>query len=301
MKPESWLLLIHQIPWKPGYLRVKIGRRLQRVGAVAIKNTVYVLPMSDQSMEDFQWIMKEIVTGGGEAYLCQSHFVGGLSDEQVIHLFQADREADYAELAKEVQELLANVPEAAMERGGVPQIESEVKRLRRIMAEINALNFFSAPSQPVVESLLTNIESRLHKPVAVSSRKLAGNINAFQGKVWVTRKGLQIDRMASGWLIQRFIDPQAQFKFVSAESYQPQSSEIRFDMFNAEFTHEGEHCTFEVLLDSFGLNHDPALRLIGEIVHDIDLKDEKFGRTEVPGIDHLMAGIALASQKMKPV
>ncbi len=95
------------------------------------------------------------------------------------------------------------------------------------------------------------------------------------------------------WLIRKLIDPEARFKFVPAKGYQPEKGELRFDMFEAEFTHEGELCTFEVLVQRFGLK-DPALRAIAEIVHDIDVKDAKYGREEAPGIGQLVAGIAAA-------
>jgi len=102
------------------------------------------------------------------------------------------------------------------------------------------------------------------------------------------------DRIASAWLIRRFIDPQAQFKFVSGKGYRPRDGELRFDMFEAEFTHEGDKCTFEVLLERAGVK-DAALRAIAEIIHDIDLKDGKFGRTEVAGIRTLIEGIGAAT------
>jgi hypothetical protein len=114
----------------------------------------------------------------------------------------------------------------------------------------------------------------------------------FRGKVWVTRRGVQIDRIASAWLIRRFVDPDARFKFVTAKDYAGRPGELRFDMFQAEFTHEGDRCTFEVMLERTGLD-DPALRAIAEIVHDIDLKDGKFGREQTAGIAHVIAGICM--------
>ena len=113
---------------------------------------------------------------------------------------------------------------------------------------------------------------------------------ALRGRVWVTRRGVYVDRIASAWLIRRFIDPDARFKFVPAKGYEPAPGELRFDMYEGEFTHEGDRCTFEVLLSRAGLD-DPALAAIGEIVHDIDLKDAKFGRPEATGIAHLIEGV----------
>jgi hypothetical protein len=114
-----------------------------------------------------------------------------------------------------------------------------------------------------------------------------------KGKVWVTRRGVYVDRIASAWLIRRFIDPEARFKFVSAKGYVPEPGEVRFDMYEGEVTHEGDRCTFEVLLARAGIN-DPALKPIAEIVHDIDLKDGKFGRDEASGIARVVDGIAAA-------
>ena len=112
----------------------------------------------------------------------------------------------------------------------------------------------------------------------------------LRGRTWVTRKGIHVDRMASAWLIRRFIDEKARFKFVPGKSYEPQAHELRFDMFEAEYTHEGDHCTFEVLIERFGMD-DPGLRSLAEIVHDIDLKDGKFGRPETAGVDRLLHGL----------
>jgi hypothetical protein len=114
-------------------------------------------------------------------------------------------------------------------------------------------------------------------------------------KIWVTRRGVHVDRIACAWLIRRFIDPGARFKFVSAKDYDAQPGELRFDMFKAEFTHEGDRCSFEVLLERVGLE-EPALRAIAEIVHDIDLKDAKFDRDEAPGVARLITGVATASR-----
>src|SRR6266446_4955532 len=104
----KWLLLIHQIPPKPDYFRVKIGRRLQRLGAAPIKNSVYVLPRSEQAYEDFEWVVREIVEGGGDASVCEARFVEGLSDAEVEALFNSAREADYTALAREARALQAS-------------------------------------------------------------------------------------------------------------------------------------------------------------------------------------------------
>src|SRR6516165_1432484 len=95
---HSWLLLVHQLPAKPAYLRVKIWRRLQDIGAVAVKNAVHALPMNDETQEDFEWLLREIREGGGEAFVCEARLIDGLSDEEVRALFDRARDADYAEV-----------------------------------------------------------------------------------------------------------------------------------------------------------------------------------------------------------
>ena len=122
----------------------------------------------------------------------------------------------------------------------------------------------------------------------------SAEVQNLAGRVWVTRRGVRVDRIASAWLIRRWIDGDARFKFVPGRNYSPQSDELRFDMFEAEFTHVGDRCTFEVLA-SLANRDDLALRRVGEIVHDIDLKDGKFGHPETAGIASLLDGIVSAT------
>ena len=124
-------------------------------------------------------------------------------------------------------------------------------------------------------------------------RSAASPVSELKDKTWVTRKGIYVDRIASAWFVRRFVDPGARFKFVPAKGYKPLPGEIRFDMFEAEFTHEGDRCTLEILIERMGIN-DPGVCRIAEVVHDIDLKDSKFGRQETAGIEQVIAGIAMA-------
>jgi len=286
-----WLVLIHQIPPRPSYLRVKVGRRLQALGAVAVKNSVYVLPRSDEALEDFQWVRREIVAGGGDASVCEARFVEGLSDAAVEALFQAARQADYAAVGLQARALQS----PAGRRGkrapaGGEKVAAALARLRRRLAEVVEIDFFGAAGRDTVEGLLAAIEASL-RPAAPKPEPDGVVTGEVRGRTWVTRTGVHVDRIASAWLIRRFIDPEARFRFVRA-SDPVAAGELRFDMFEAEFTHEGERCTFEVLLRRFALT-DRALARIAEVVHDIDLKDGRFGRPETAGVDHLIAGIAL--------
>ncbi len=283
-----WILLLHQLPPKPDYVRVKIWRRLQRIGAVAIKNSVYVLPRSDQSMEHFQWLLREINASGGEGSVCEAVFVDGLSDSQIETLFRTARESDYAALAEEADELLGRMPTKGVLGA---ELETAAARLRRRFAEIAAIDFFGAPAKRVAEASLGRVEARLRpaprKPTARSGR--AGS-RRMRNRVWVTRRGVYVDRIASAWLIRRFIDQQAKFRFVEEQAYTQKPGEVRFDMFKAEYTHEGDHCTFETLLARFGLE-DLRLRAIAEMVHDLDLNDDKFRRPETQGFLRLIDGL----------
>ena len=293
-----WLLLIHQIPPRPNYLRVKIGRRLQRLGAAPIKNSVYVLPRNDQAYEDFGWITREISQSGGEASVCEARFVDGLSDDQIEGFFNQAREADYAAISEEVRRV-----HSSLERRKKPdeefrsQLEATVARLRKRLSDIVALDFFGANGSQNAEALFAALERRIRASAAGEAPTVEPRPTPrISGGLWVTRKGIHVDRMASAWLVQRFIDPQAKFKFVSGRDHRPEPGEIRFDMFDAEFTHEGDRCTFEVLVRRFELE-DRALEPIAEIVHDIDLKDAKFGRPEVLGLDRVIAGICMVTKE----
>ncbi len=292
-----WLLLIHQIPPKPDYTRVKIWRRLQRLGAVPVKNSVYVLPKSDQTQEDFQWVLREVVESGGDASLCEARFVDGLSDDEVMQLFRSAREDDYQEISRDLERIATSLSKKTKtDSEREKRLAFELERIHKRMAEVLAIDFFSAPGRESAERLIFALDARLQESSpAGKAAKAKQQLQDFQGRTWVTRKGIHVDRMASAWLIRRFIDPNAHFKFVPAKGYQPEPGEIRFDMYEADFTHEGDRCTFEVLIERVGLL-DPGLGPIAEIVHDIDLKDSKFGRDETPGIDRIIAGVAMANK-----
>lgn len=294
-----WLLLIHQIPPDPAYLRVKVGRRLGRLGAVAIKNSVYALPRGERAYEDFQWVRREILEGGGDATVCEARFVDGLADDQVEALFNGARDAEYQEVSRDARQLRAAI---ARRRRIDDDLKTEVagalRRLRKRLADIGTIDFFGASGAQTAHALLGEIDARLAArvaPAAANREPHSDPASELRGRTWVTRKGVHVDRMATAWLVRRFIDPEASFKFVAGRGYRPEAGEIRFDMFEAEFTHEGDRCTFEVLLRRIGAD-DPALGVIAEIVHEIDLRDGKYDRPETAGIERLVTGIAVVER-----
>lgn len=285
-------MLIHQIPPKPNYLRVKVGRRLARVGAVALKNTVYVLPRSDEAQEDFQWVLREVTAAGGEATLLDAHLVDGLSDSEVEALFRKARDADYAAIADEVRALEERHGGLDFDDELRRQIEPEIARFERRLEEIAGIDFFDAAGREPAHGLVAGLRYRITpKTLPPPAPGMIGR-GDFQHRTWVTRTGVHVDRIASAWLIRRFIDPAPTFKFVPAKGYAPEPGELRFDMFEAEFSHEGDLCTFEVLCARFELK-EPGLAALAELIHDIDVKDAKFGRPETPGLAGQIHGLCL--------
>jgi hypothetical protein len=285
----SWLLLIHQIPPKPDYLRVKIGRRLQRIGAVPVKNSVYCLPDRSQTLEDFQWVRAEIIEGGGDASICRAEFIDGLTNEQIEHLFRSARDADYAEIAESAREASATARTGDADPSST-RVDDDLGRLRKKLAAVRAIDFFDAPEGAKAEEALRTLAREVEGPASPHKASAMTDAGEFQGRLWVTRSGIFVDRIASAWLIRRFIDRNARFKFIPNVKQRRLPGELRFDMVDGDFTHVGDHCTFETLLDRFALR-DRALRAIAEIVHDIDLKDEKFAREDAAGIERVLSAI----------
>ncbi len=283
MPASEWLLLIHQLPADPAYLRVKLARRLRRLGAVALKSSVYLLPANDEASEDFRWLLREIVAGGGEATLSRATFLDGIDDEEIEAMFQRERDAEYDEVLAGARALT----DAA--RG------EEVQRLRRRLDEAIGRDFFDAPGRAAAEHALAAAEQRLRSPGEALPAATAPK-DRPRGATWVTRRGVKVDRLASAWLIRRLIDPQARFAFVDPARHRHAASELRFDMYEGEYGHEGDRCTFETLLARFGLD-EPALARVGEVVHDLDCKESRFGHPEGPGVAAMVQGIAAAHER----
>jgi hypothetical protein len=290
---QRWLFLIHQLPSKPAYFRVKIWRRLQGLGAVGVKGSVYALPATAETQEDFEWLLKEIVEGGGEAMVCEARLIDGLSDAQVRAMFDATRDADYEEIAAEARAQLSGTSTGDVSA----EARALVVRLRKRLATVANIDFFEATGRLTAEALVAQAEARLKEDDHMAEEEPTPALlpaSELKGRTWVTREGVYVDRIGCCWLIRRFIDPDAVFRFVQGKGYVPGPGELRFDMFEGEITHEGDRCSFEVLLGRAGIA-DPALQAIAEIVHDIDLKDSKFGRDETAGVASLLSGVAAAN------
>lgn len=276
MPERRFCLLVHQLPPRPLYLRAQVRQRLARVGAVALKNSVYVLPLRDDCLEDLQWIAQEAAAGGGEAFVCEARFLSGIDEAALVRRFNALRDADYRRLLAELRR-----------QRGLGDADAGLARLRKRLAEITAIDFFLAPARKEMEREMTKLEKRTRERPAVPH---APSRRELRGRTWVTRRDPHVDRLASAWLVRRFVDPRARFRFVDPKAARLKPRELGFDMPGGAFTHEGARCTFEVLVQRLGLG-DPALRPIAEIVHDIDLKDARFSRPETDGVRSLLAGL----------
>jgi hypothetical protein len=240
-------------------------------------------------------LAREILQQGGEAAVCESQFVEGPADGAVEDLFRVARDAEYSSIARDAKRLASEL------RGTRPLEESrrrpaaqKLDRLRLRFDGIVARDPFGAPGRESAAGLLSLVEDRL-QGVEVGAKAGAGPAEPPRGATWVTRTGVMVDRIASAWLIRRFVDVKAEFKFVPGRGYKPRAGEIRFDMAGAEFTHVDDHCTFETLMERFRLR-DSALRPLAEIVHELDLEDGKYGRPEAAGVGRLIVGLAIAKQ-----
>ena len=281
---QYWLLFLHQLPAKRAYSRVKIWRALQAVGAVPLKNAAYVLPAGEKQRRDFERLLLEAKRGGGDGAICETRLVSGLRDDQLRSLFHAARDADYEGLIKELRAFGAEKHRAGKNPAAA------MDKFRRRLAEIEEIDFFGASGRVMAEALMAELEHRAITKNKSARPAAAADQGSLTGRTWVTRQGIHVDRIACSWLIARFIDPKPVFKFVDGKAYDAQAGELRYDMQDGEFTHEGDKCSFEVLIERARIK-DPALKAIAEIIHDIDLKDEKFGRPETAGIAHVIAGI----------
>lgn len=286
--PGGWLVLLYQFPKGPDSRRVRVWRRLQNIGAVAIKNSAYVLPLNDQAREDFQWLLTELRSSGADGVILEARFIDGMSDPEVRELFNTARNADYRALCEEID------AETSSDSDDGPRA---LARARKRLAEIEAIDFFGADGYGGAVKALTTLAGKSSEPgdTQQGDQSMATTqLEQLTGRVWVTRRGVRVDRIGSAWLIKRWIDADARFKFVAGTGYEPEHGELRFDMYEAEFTHDGDQCTFEVLA-KLARPDDVALRNIAEVVHDIDLKDAKFGRAETDGVASLLAGIIAAT------
>ena len=298
-----WLLLAHQLPTRPSNARVKTWRRLQQIGAVPSRNSVYVLPNSDQCREDFEWLRTEIVALGGEATVFSADAVSPGGGEDIVAAFQRTRDADYRDLKREADKLLRSAKaKRTAARPGASALDRTIRSLRERFTAIERTDFFKAAARENAAASIAALE-RLTPggPSQTPSEAPTLSASDFHHRRWITRPRPGVDRMASAWLIRRFIDPGATFAFVDQLPASARPAEERrrgktvadvpFDMYAGEFSHQGSLCTYEVLAQRFGLAESPAVERIGHIVHDLDMHDTRYGSPEAPAISRMVEGL----------
>jgi hypothetical protein len=283
---RRWLLLAHQLPATPSNLRVKTWRRLQELGAVPIKQSVYALPDSAEAREDFEWLRVEIEGAGGEAVIFSAEHLGAEAEAALVEEFRRTRQAAYTELAAELQRLRPKSDPRQDQRA-----PRDVARYRERFQAIERIDFFGSAGRDRVASLLSSLESNRRAAPDRSSTGLPRR-NQYNGRLWVTRPRPGVDRMSSAWLIRRFIDPAARFDFVT-DARNAADEALPFDMYGVGFGHEGDRCTYETLVTRFAID-DAAVRRLGEVVHDLDLKDAKFGTAEAATLGAAIDGLQLS-------
>jgi hypothetical protein len=278
----NWLVFSYSLPAKSGR-RVAIWRRLRLVGTISPVSSVYLLPDRPHCLEALRWLSQEIRQAQGEALvMCVAKFET-LTDEAVIELFRASRREEYREIA--TQAALLETAAAAAQPQERERLKEQLGKLRRRYTDVQRIDYFGAPEATSLTVRLAQLEQALMPFAPRQSSTATVQIAEYRGRHWVTRPHPHVDRLACIWLIRRFIDASAAIRY----SVESESGEIAFDMERGQFTHQGRMCTFETMLDAFGLD-DPALRLIADIVHEIDLRDSMFMRPETAGIDAILNG-----------
>lgn len=297
-RKQEWLLFFYSIPSKPVSNRMKIWRMLVKAGAVQFKGSVYILPASDDHYELFQWLVSSAAGMKGEAAFVRVSEIETMKDAEIIELFDQQRDKDYLDIGMRLDELENKIGsiKKGTEARNYKKIKNDVGRITKDFHDIARIDFFTSKGQKELEHRLKIISSEIAdmttgesvNPVLVVIKRYAAE---YQCKTWVTRKRPFIDRIASAWLIKRFIDKKAAFSFIDESEIEGLGKDsIAYDMVGAEFTHVGDMCTFEVLLKSFGLK-DKALGILAEIVHQLDVQDDRYRQPAAEGLREILDGI----------
>jgi hypothetical protein len=273
-----WLLLIFSLPAKAGSRRVDIWRKLQRYGTIALPSSGHVLPNTPTNQERMEWLATAIRNYNGQASVVQVQNFDDLPADRLKSMFQQARSSDYERLQRELKKFLS------LRRAARPL--GSLTRLRQKLQAIASIDFFDSPIRGRIEKMIERAED----DGDAKGHNRSGKAGDYLSRIWMTRPRPGIDRVSSAWLIQRFIDPKARFIFSHDPAANPDA--IPFDMFCPQgFGHRGDACTFETLRNIFKIQ-DARVKRISEIVHDADLNDGKFGRTEGEGLDRVLNGWA---------
>jgi hypothetical protein len=271
---SPWLLLAFSLPRKGASLRVSVWRKLQRYGSLPLGNSGYLLPNRPGNREKFEWLATTIRGSNGEASVLEVQAIDNCSGPQLMKRFSDARSQDYRTLLKVLRSDGARSP-------------AHIARLRQRFQDVVSIDFFGSQLREQVEKTLAAMQDPKPQLTTAETGKISRS--TYRSRKWVTRSRPGVDRIMSAWLIRKFIDPKARFVFAN-ENDKP-SGAVPFDMYEGGFGHRGEDCTFETLTKAFRIR-DKRVIVMGQIVHDADLFDEKFSRKEGFGVDEVMKGWA---------
>ena len=279
----SWLVFSYSLPSKArSSPRVAVWRRLRTLGAVSPKGGVYVLPGRPDCMEAFQWLAQEVEDAKGEALLMHVDRFEGMTDQALVAAFREARRKDYEALDARIADFQRLRGDR---RAAAGDARETLARLRREQSDLARIDFFETPEGAAVAAKLDRLERALAPARAADGPVEPAAIAAYRTARWVTRPQPHVDRLACVWLIRRFVNPRAAVRYAAA----PEADEVAFDMPGAAFGHRGNLCTFETMARAFELD-DPGIRAIAEIVHEIDLRDGRYSRPEISGVDAILRG-----------
>lgn len=285
---KNWLLLVLTLPTQNATVRMRVWRALKALGCAVLRDGVYLLPQRDDLRSMLAAQAGEIADAGGTAYVLPLDTEDGVQSRRFAGLF--DRTGDYAKLMEEIGGLKPKL--ATLD---IPTVQRSFKSLQRNFQAVAAVDYFPGAAREQAAAALADLEASVlaflspGEPHAVSGRIEPLEAKAYQGRLWATRQRPWVDRLASAWLIRRFIDRKARFLWLAAPEDCPADA-LGFDFDGAAFTHVGHKVTFEVLLASFGLENDAVLRQIARIVHCLDVGG--IAVAESAGIEALLRGIA---------
>jgi hypothetical protein len=294
---QEWLLVFYSVPSHPVSNRMKVWRKLSKAGAVQLKSSVYILPATEDHEEFFQWLIGEVRSIGGDGAFVRSAEIRPMTDADIRLLFTAQADQEYHLLEKSLDALerkVQSIRKGTKSEEG-KRLADQGAKLSKEFEDIGKRDFFDSSTGQAMKKRIQALEAGL-RDTGKKSPEEAASVTArrtqdYQSKIWATRKNPFVDRMASAWLIRRFIDPKATFAFIDErEVSNLDKSTVVFDVRGGEFTHVGDLCTFEVLVKSFGIR-DKAVKKMAEVVHDLDVKDDKYGKPETAGVEEILAGI----------
>ncbi len=302
MAGQEWLIIFYGVPSNPVSNRMKIWRKLAKAGAVQLKGSVYILPASEEHEEFLQWLIGEVKLMGGDGAFVRTPEIKTMPDNDIIRLFTMQVGEEYGRLERSLDVIERKVQSIRKGSRGEEgkRLANQASKIVKEVEDIGKRDWFNSLSGKSIRKRMQALESGLREagkgfredvvPIAARQKQ------DYQGKIWATRKKPFVDRMASAWLIRRFIDPKAAFRFIDEREVDGlEASMVAFDIRGGEFTHIGDLCTFEVLVKAFGIK-DKAVKKIAEIVHDLDVKDDKYAKPEASGIEEILSGIRKTSR-----